>query len=53
MTIEFASLGLTALVLVMQGVNMYTTASLKAWSLKEFVSKSDFMDLLELWNTKK
>lgn len=47
---ESASFALTAIVLIMQGISLYTQSQIKNWTLEKFLLKSDFMDLLELWN---
>lgn len=50
MTWEQMTFGVSILVLAMQGVSMYTTARLKVWALERFVSKTDFLETLNLWS---
>lgn len=49
---EGASFALTALVVVLQAINLYTTATLKVWALQKFITKADFLDTLQLWGKK-
>lgn len=42
MSWEAATFGMTALVLVMQGISLYTQAKIKLWALEKFVTKDDF-----------
>jgi len=49
---EAATFALTAIVLVLQGIAVYTTSQIKVWSLEKFVSKKDFLETLHLWSRK-
>jgi hypothetical protein len=50
MTIEQATFAISIIVLVMQGVSLYTSARIKVWVLERFVSKADFLETLTLWS---
>ena len=50
---EAATFAVTVAVLALQAWNMYITASLKLWATERFVSKTDFLDTLHLWNKDK
>lgn len=49
MTWEAATFGISIIVLAMQGAQLYTSAKLKLWALEKFVTKSDFLDSIQLW----
>ena len=50
MTWEQATFYLSAVVLVMQAVNLYTTAKVKLWAVEKFVTKGDFLSTLDMWS---
>lgn len=50
MTLEQATFGLSLIVIAMQGISLYTQAKLKVWALERFVSKTDFLDTLNMWS---
>ena len=50
MTLEQATFGVSIVVLVMQGMSMYTVAKIKVWAMERFVSKSDFLETLHFWS---
>lgn len=46
---EIAGTGLSAIVIILQAVSLYTQSQIKVWSLQTFISKKDFLDTLALW----
>jgi hypothetical protein len=47
---EKASFFLGLIVLVLQAWNLYISTSLKLWALEKFVTKTDFLDTLQMWH---
>jgi hypothetical protein len=47
---EKASFFLGLLVLALQAWNLYISNSLKLWAIEKFVSKTDFLNTLEMWS---
>jgi hypothetical protein len=50
MNYEQAAFFVSIAVLAMQAWNLYMSATLKLWAYKTFVSKSDFLDTIEMWS---
>jgi hypothetical protein len=50
MTWEQVAAGMAIISIVLQGINLYITACVKLWAVQTFVSKSDFLNTLEMWS---